>query len=254
MIVKGKIPKYADFCMALMMGNRRSLLTAPVRCLAKGTCFGNSVARMALAMTTRIWDSLIPALAGLVPVAAMGVFCWWYWKRRNERTQPPQTEKLLRPPGRSLALKLDDMIDSVILSWNIDHVVVGPPGVFLIETKARNRVRGRSDQPAHKVYVRGNRLQFPSGEDLKAIPQAERNAKWMAEYLTKKTGEKVEVEALVVLPGWFVEIKQPPSNGTGVMNAKYMGQYLRGRPVRLPEAQVRRIIGQLDEKCRDMEF
>jgi hypothetical protein len=89
---------------------------------------------------------------------------------------------------------------------------------------------------------------------LKAIPQAERNAKWLAEYLTKKTGERVEAEAMVVLPGWFVEIKQPPSNRTLVMNAKYMAQYLRGKPARLPEAQVRRIIAQLDEKCRDVEF
>jgi hypothetical protein len=141
-------------------------------------------------------------------------------------------------------------------NWNIDHIAVGPPGVFLIETKARNRVRPRpgQQQPAHVVQIFGETLQFPSGRDLKAVPQAERNAKWLAGYLTKKTGEKVEVEALVVLPGWFFEIKQPPSPGTMVVNTTYLIKYLSGRAARLPEAQVRRITAALDEKCRDVEF
>jgi Nuclease-related domain len=140
--------------------------------------------------------------------------------------------------------------------WNIDHIAVGPAGVFLIETKARNRARPRRNQPqaAHVVQVAGDRLNFPTFHDEKAISQAERNAKKLADFLTKMTGEKVEVQALVVLPGWYVEIQQPPANGTRVMNAKYLVQYLRGRPARLADAQVRRIAALLDEKCRDVEF
>ena len=268
----------------------------------------------------------------------------WDRKRRNERTQPPQVEKLLRPPGHSLAIKLDDLFERAIYkclfafglcgaagvaldaeakmpglsstlflltglalaggglyaavlvvrdvkksqnlrlglrgeqavaealqevadcgyrafhdfpggeNWNIDHIAVGPPGIFLIETKARSRVRRRSAQPAHIVHVLGSILRFPAFEDLAAIPQAERNAQWLAAYLTKRTAEKTEAEALVVLPGWYVEIKEPPSHGTKVMNANYLKGYLRGQPARLPEAQVRRIIAALDEKCRDVEF
>ncbi|MGP8202200.1 MAG: hypothetical protein ACLQU4_22200 [Limisphaerales bacterium] len=87
-----------------------------------------------------------------------------------------------------------------------------------------------------------------------AIPQAERNAKWLTAYLTKKTGEDVEVEAFVVLPGWWIEVKKPTPKGTMVMNADYLKKYLRGRTERLPEAQARRIIAALDEKCRDVDF
>ena len=294
----------------------------------------------------RIWGDLIPVVAGMVPVVIIMVFFWWDRKRRKKQIQPPQVEKLLRPPGHSLSMRLDDVVDHAVVrfmiasglccgagvflqasakifglwpvvfaltglafgaggayvtvrfvrdlrlvqnlrlglrgeqavaealqevadcgyrtfhdfpggeDWNIDHVVVGPPGVFLIETKARNRMRPRrgQQQPAHVVHVYGDSLQFPSGQDLKAIPQAERNAKWMAGYLTKKTGEKVEVEALVVLPGWWFEVKKPTPKGTMVMNADYLKKYLTGRPVRLPEAQVRRISAALEEKCRDVEF
>jgi hypothetical protein len=57
----------------------------------------------------------------------------------------------------------------------------------------------------------------------------------------------VEVDAVVVLPGWFVEIKETPPNRPKVMNADYLKKYLMGRSVRLPDAQLRRIIATLDE-------
>lgn len=292
----------------------------------------------------RLWIDLFPFMTGAVPIVVLFIFLWWDRKRRHQRIQAPQAEKLLRPPGHSLSINLDDTIDRAITkllvafglcaiagpfldssarmpgiwatffaltglafgaggayatvrvvrdlgqarnlrlglrgeqavaealqevgdcgyrafhdfpggeNWNIDHVTVGPAGVFLIETKARNRVRSRNTQPAHVVHVFGNRLQFPTGRDLKSIPQAERNAKWLAGYLTKKTGEKVDVMAVVVLPGWYWENKELPANGTMVMNADYLKKYLRGRRAQLPEAQVRRIIAALDEKCRDVEF
>jgi hypothetical protein len=301
---------------------------------------------MALAILWRIWGDLIPVLAGLVPVAVFVIFSCWDRQQEKKRTQSPQREKLLRPPGRSLSIKLDELVDKAMTelllacglcclaaagievavkisgfwfiafglmglvfgvggayltvlvardvrrcqnvrlglrgeqavaealqevadcgyrafhdfpggeNWNIDHVVVGPPGVFLIETKARSRMRPRrgQEQPAHYVHVFEDRLQFPSGQDRTAIPQVERNAKWLADHLTKKTGENVEIEALVVLPGWFCDVKQPPPKGTSVMNATYLKGHLRRQPPRLPDAQMRRIIAALDEKCRDVEF
>jgi hypothetical protein len=138
--------------------------------------------------------------------------------------------------------------------WNIDHVAVGSKGVFLIETKARRRRGARSNQPSHVVRVDDKGLHFPRGDDQKAIPQAEQNGRWLANYLTKKTGEGVEVEALVVLPGWFVENLNAKSARVKVMNTTYLTGFLARQPERLPAAQVRRIIAALDEKCRDLEF
>lgn len=137
--------------------------------------------------------------------------------------------------------------------WNIDHVVVGTRGVYMIETKARRRRKSRNGKPSHVVVYDGKALQFPSGTDIRAIHQAERNMRWLSVYLEKKTGEPVQVEPLVVLPGWFVEY----GNGNfrvRVMNANYLARYLRDKPQILEAAQVRRIITALDEKCRDIEF
>lgn len=136
--------------------------------------------------------------------------------------------------------------------WNIDHIVAGPRGIFLIETKARRRRQGHKAQAQHIVVYDGKALRFPTGTDHDAVPQAERNAKNLASYLTKKTGESVVVEPLVVLPGWFVQNSGDFS--VKAMNTKYLAGYLRNRDEIVNSSQVRRVIAALDEKCRDIEF
>jgi hypothetical protein len=139
-------------------------------------------------------------------------------------------------------------------NWNIDHVAVGTRGVFLIETKARRRRASRNGQPEHEVIFDGESLQFPFGKDAKPIEQAKRNAKWLSNYLGKKTGEPVRVEPLVVLPGWFVRIAEKGNFPVKVMNANYLVRFLQGQDEKIEAAQVRRIVTALDEKCRDVEF
>jgi len=136
--------------------------------------------------------------------------------------------------------------------WNIDHITVGPRGIFVIETKARRRRASRNGKPEHVVTYDGKALLFPSGYDTGAIPQAERNAEWLAAFLSKKTAEPVTVEPLVVLPGWYVETKG--SFPVKVMNASYLANFLRGQRERISPAQVQRIIAAVDDKCRDLEF
>jgi hypothetical protein len=139
-------------------------------------------------------------------------------------------------------------------NWNIDHVAVGTRGVFLIESKARRRRGSRNGQAAHEVIYNGEALQFPTCRDAKPIEQAKRNAKWLSNYLTKKTGESVQVAPLVVLPGWFVKISEKGNFPVWVMNATFLPGYLQRQGEKIEPAQVRRIISAIDEKCRDVEF
>jgi hypothetical protein len=138
--------------------------------------------------------------------------------------------------------------------WNIDHVAVGTCGVFLIETKARRRRGSREGQQAHVVIYDGKALEFPFGRDTKSIDQARRNANWLSNYLTKKTGEPVEVFPLVVLPGWFVNISEKGNFPVWAMNTTALPGHLGRQSEKIDPAQVRRIIAAIDEKCRDVEF
>lgn len=133
-------------------------------------------------------------------------------------------------------------------------MAVGTRGVFVIETKARRRRASRKGQAAHEAIYDGESLQFPFSLDSKPIEQAKMNAKWLSNYLEKKTGEPVWVKPLVVLPGWYVAKSKKEEFLVEAMNTTYLPGFLRRQPEKIAPAQVRRIITALDEKCRDVEF
>ncbi|MBA3560439.1 MAG: NERD domain-containing protein [Gemmatimonadaceae bacterium] len=54
---------------------------------------------------------------------------------------------------------------------NIDHVVIGPNGVFAVETKTRRKMKGENGA---KVTLLDNALQYPWGVDRRDLTQAQR--------------------------------------------------------------------------------
>lgn len=135
--------------------------------------------------------------------------------------------------------------------YNVDHVAVGPIGVFAVETKTRRKWKDRATvHPAHMVVWDGRQLTWPSGtrNDF-GLVQAARNAQTLAEFLTKAVGEPVRCQPVLTLPGWWIEAK-----GRGsviVASTKGLSKVLPkcGHAV-LPPAQVQRIAYQLEQHCR----
>ena len=48
--------------------------------------------------------------------------------------------------------------------WNVDHMAVGPAGVFAIETKYRTKKPGKNGARDHEATFDGNRIEFASGD------------------------------------------------------------------------------------------
>jgi hypothetical protein len=136
--------------------------------------------------------------------------------------------------------------------WNIDHVVVGPSGVFAIETKTRTKKPGRNAENDHTVNFDGARLIFPSGIESEAPEQVLRNAKWIGSEMTKATGERVTARPLLVVPGWFVVMKV--NSELKALNPKQVLGYVLAEPKVLNNATIQRIAYQLEQRCRDVEF
>jgi hypothetical protein len=57
-------------------------------------------------------------------------------------------------------------------NFNIDHVVVGPTGLFAIETKTRSKYWPREAKIREKIEFDGERLIFTGGPDTSHIEQA----------------------------------------------------------------------------------
>lgn len=136
--------------------------------------------------------------------------------------------------------------------WNIDHLAVGPGGVFVIETKACVRRKSKSDQPDHTVVYDGRVLRFPWRVEHGAVAQAEANARWVREKIAPYAPKDILVHPVIVVPGWWVDsLGDFPVRA---MNAKYLVNYLSTAKQRFTADQLRAINSRLDELCRTLEF
>ena len=136
--------------------------------------------------------------------------------------------------------------------WNIDHVVVGPGGLFVLETKACVRRKPKWEQQDHIVFFDGKTLRFPWRVDHRANGQAEANARWVREKLAPYAPKDILVQPVIVVPGWWVE-----SQGKfpiKAMNATYLMDYVVSAKRLFAPEQLQQINARLDELCRTVEF
>ena len=92
--------------------------------------------------------------------------------------------------------------DILAADFNVDHFVVGPTGLFCIETKThRKPERGdcRVSYDGEKVAVNG----FTPDRD--PVVQARAEAKWMSDLIEQSTGKRFFVQPVVLYPGWYVD-------------------------------------------------
>ena len=126
-------------------------------------------------------------------------------------------------------------------SIDIDHVVVGPKGVFTIETKGHPRPSKKAGTEESTVTYNGHVLFFPRGTDEDTVSNAERQAELISDWLGSGTGEAISARAVIVIPGWFV--KRTTSDGAPVVNPDQFAslfEHIASRP--LTEAQITRIV------------
>ncbi len=136
--------------------------------------------------------------------------------------------------------------------FNIDHVVVAPQGVFAIETKGYTKPTEGDGKANARVVFDGQKLLFPHCTTSRPIEQAERQGKWLSDWLTKATGAPVKVLPVVALPGWYVERK-----GAGMVHV-LSGKELRSHLLSIRRAQPvggqhqQQIAHQLEQRCRNI--
>jgi len=135
--------------------------------------------------------------------------------------------------------------------FNIDHVAVGPGGVWAIETKTRRKGRARPGFEPQKVFYDGKQLIWPWGEDPYGPDQAIDNADWLQKWLSKKTGIKTKVWPVLALPGWYVVDKAGAA--LRVVRPEWLSEDLPKVGTLLTADQIDLITRQLDERCRNVE-
>ncbi len=121
-------------------------------------------------------------------------------------------------------------------NFNLDHVIIGPAGIFTIETKSwRKPERGET-----KIAFDGETLTAAGRKpDRDPVIQARAQASWLSELLKESTGKKLPVKPVVLFPGWFIEQAAGTSRDVWVLNPKSLPEFLRHEQIRMVEDDVK---------------
>jgi hypothetical protein len=148
--------------------------------------------------------------------------------RIGEEAVGQYLEEKLRPVGCQV------LHDILFDNFNIDHVVIGPSGVYSVETKTCSKpVKGAASITYDGQHVRVNGFK----PERDPIVQAKANAHSLYELIERTTGKRFGVQPVVLYPGWYVE-KMPDNAEVWVLNEKAFPTFIANGKKILPPDDV----------------
>lgn len=120
--------------------------------------------------------------------------------------------------------------------FNLDHVLIGPAGIFTVETKTYRKAAGPDVKvrvERDQVLVDGQRI------DRDPIAQAKAQSSWLRELLAASTGRKFQVRPIILFPGWYVEQGVDATREVWVLNPKALPDFLRHANAMIQEDDIK---------------
>lgn len=147
-----------------------------------------------------VWQYGLFAAAALLAIV-WGVYLWRGIRALRAAQFTARAQTALGHVLQRLALKGQRVFHAVNLGKEAaDHVVVGSRGVFVIQVVARPE-----QAKADAVRLHKRQLQFQDGVSNRVIAsQAERAARQLGELCSRKLGHKINVRAVIAIPGWRI--------------------------------------------------
>ena len=192
-----------------------------------------------------------PQPVGLTILAALftaysGYRLWFLKKElRNlhlaERGERRVAEELRRLRDFDFVTFDDLLLDNV----NVDHVVVGPGGVFAVETKTYSLFGTRM------AHIGGDGILYLSGNEAFKDPlkQARSSAALVSADLKRHMQRDIWVNPVVVLPGWRIEPSKMETI-VALLNEELLSEFFKSKQAMLTNAEIRDICSHLDRTAR----
>lgn len=118
---------------------------------------------------------------------------------------------------------------------NIDHVLIGPQGIYSIETKTLSKPeRGdcRITVAADGIRANGHLL------ERNPLIQAKAQARWLYSFFAE-TGYKPFIQPVVVFPEWFIESHDRQAIGVWVLEPKALEAFVSNSAKSIPAEEIR---------------
>ena len=129
--------------------------------------------------------------------------------------------------------------------FNVDHVLVGPGGVFAVETKTRMKpAKGQSEvvYDGESITVDG----FAPERD--PVIQVKAAARFVHQIIQRTTKQDVYVRPVVLFPGWYTQ--QPEGSDIWVLNDTAFPKWIQGANRTLDDAAVAQIASGIEMHVR----
>ena len=162
---------------------------------------------------------------------------------RGERATGQFLENELRPLGFQV---FHDLVEE---GYNIDHVLIGPPGVFAVETKTISK----PEKGQIEVTFDGEHILI-NGDAPERDPviQAKASARRVRHIVKEYTGTDVPVRPVVLFPGWWVD-ESGNDGDLWVLNEERLIGYLRKESVSLSSDRVKFLAANAARYIRDRQ-
>jgi S-ribosylhomocysteine lyase LuxS involved in autoinducer biosynthesis len=136
--------------------------------------------------------------------------------------------------------------DIVVESFNVDHIIVGPAGVFTIETKTY-----RKSDSNPQISYDGNIVKINGAKYEKdPVQQAKGQKYWLEGFIKDKTKLTIKVTPVVIFPGWYI-------NGSNnnvevwVLNENALITILKNKEAVLDQEQINLISSHIESYNRN---
>jgi hypothetical protein len=118
--------------------------------------------------------------------------------------------------------------------FNVDHILIGPAGIFTVETKTRSKPNGNP-----QIMFDGETIKIDGFQpDRTPVVQARAQASWLRELLGESTGRAFDVRSVIVYPGWWVNEGNTKANKVWVLEPKRLPTFLDREPRRLSDEDI----------------
>lgn len=135
------------------------------------------------------------------------IYTFYYWRKNDQEIE---NIKLGLEGELIVAEKLNDLRqlgykvynDIVAEGFNIDHVLIGPAGIFTVETKTYRKDNSKDCQ----IYYNGQIIKIDNFDISKMkdpIKQAKGEKYWLERRLNKYFNN-LHIRPVVVFPGWYI--------------------------------------------------
>jgi len=153
----------------------------------------------------------------------------WRIGADGEETVGSRLQRLMKGDKGDWLVLHDIVLNS--RGTNLDHLVIGPAGIYSINTKHR---------PKAKVIVTARSIRINGYREAKYLPAAVAEASTVARTLQLHAGFPLVVHPVIVLVGAELNVRTPPAH-VSVIQAAAVPNCFKRLPVVLPEAQLKEL-------------